>query len=138
MADLFLMLKEELKKRNISLSYQRLKIVEYLAQHLCHPTVEQIYTHLVPSIPTLSKTTVYNTLRVLLDAGLVRVIEIEDHESRYDVVMEGHGHFKCESCGCIYNFHVDMDALSSEDLKLFEIKEKNVYFSGVCPHCRNK
>ena len=37
-------LKEELKNRNINLSYQRLKILEYLAQNQCHPTVDQIFT----------------------------------------------------------------------------------------------
>ena len=135
MANLFSMLKEELKKRKIPLSYQRLKILEYLTQHHCHPTVDQIYSHLLLSIPTLSKTTVYNTLHVLLEAGLVRVLEIDDHESRYDVEVEGHGHFKCESCGKIFNFSIDMKLLASEDLDQFQVKEKAIHFRGVCPDC---
>ena len=77
-------LKQELKKKNISLSYQRLKVLEYLTQNRCHPTVEQIFTELQKDIPTLSKTTVYNTLRILAEAGLVKVITIDERESRYD------------------------------------------------------
>ncbi|MFW0968438.1 MAG: Fur family transcriptional regulator [Thermacetogeniaceae bacterium] len=77
-------LKQELKKKNISLSYQRLKVLEYLTQNRCHPTVEQIFTELQKEIPTLSKTTVYNTLRILAEAGLVKVITIDERESRYD------------------------------------------------------
>ncbi|MGI5927325.1 MAG: Fur family transcriptional regulator, partial [Thermacetogeniaceae bacterium] len=67
-------LKKKLKTKNISLSYQRLKVLEYLTQNRCHPTVEQIFTELQKDIPTLSKTTVYNTLRILAEAGLVKVI----------------------------------------------------------------
>ncbi|MGI6492637.1 MAG: Fur family transcriptional regulator [Pelotomaculum sp.] len=128
-------IKEELKLRNVHLSYQRLKILEYLTQNCCHPTVEQIFTGLQKSIPTLSKTTVYNTLRVLVESGLVRVITIEDNETRYDIEADNHGHFKCESCGTIYDFRLDVEALTSRDLHNFQIHDKNVYFKGICPGC---
>lgn len=125
----------ELKKKNIHLSYQRLKVLEYLTQNRCHPTVDQIFTDLHKAISTLSKTTVYNTLRILIEAGLVRVITIEDNETRYDIQVENHGHFKCESCGAIYNFSIDMDSLTSKDLSKFKVHDKNVYFKGICPRC---
>jgi len=63
---------------------------------------------------SLSKTTVNNTLRILVGTGLIRIITIEDNEIRYDIVVENHGHFKCESCGTIYNFRIDVDLLISE------------------------
>jgi Fe2+ or Zn2+ uptake regulation protein len=126
---------KELMKKNIKLSYQRLKVLAYLTRNRCHPTVDQIFTDLHKDIPTLSKTTVYNTLRILTDAGLVRVITIEDNGTKYDIEVKNHGHFKCESCGTIYNFNVDMDALISEDLNSFKINDKNVYFKGICPNC---
>jgi len=128
-------LKQELKIKNINLSYQRLKVLEYLSQNQCHPTVEQIYTDIQNDIPTLSKTTVYNTLRILVDAGIVRVITIEDNETRYDIEVEDHGHFKCESCGTIFDFHIDIDSLTTRDLNKFKINNKNVYFNGICPRC---
>lgn len=130
--------KKELKRRNINLSHQRLMVLEYLIQNQCHPTVDQIFTDLQKNIPTLSKTTVYNTLRILLEAGLVRVITIEDNETRYDVEIETHGHFKCEVCKTIYNFALDMDALVSRDLAGFATKDKDVYFKGICPTCLSK
>lgn len=128
-------LQKELMKKNIKLSYQRLKVLEYLTRNRCHPTVDQIFTDLQKDIPTLSKMTVYNTLRVLADAGLVRIITIEDNETRYDIETRNHGHFKCEACGTIYNFNVDMNALTSEDLNSYKINDKNVYFKGICPNC---
>lgn len=131
-------LKKELNMRNINLSYQRLKVLEYLTQNQCHPTVDHIFTDLHKDIPTLSKTTVYNTLRILVEVGLVRVVIIEDNETRYDIITENHGHFKCESCGTIYNFSMDIDSLTSEDLDNFKIKDKDVYFKGLCPKCLSK
>lgn len=128
-------LKGQLNQQNIKLSYQRLKVLEYLTKNLCHPTVEQIFTDLHKDISTLSKTTVYNTLRVLEEAGLVRVITIEEHETRYDINVENHGHFKCKSCGKIYDFSIDMDSLISGGLNKFEINDKNIYFKGICPGC---
>lgn len=67
-------IKEEFKQRNINLSYQRLKVYEYLTQNPCHPTIDQIFTDLQKNISTLSKTTVYNSLRILVESGLVRVL----------------------------------------------------------------
>ena len=128
-------LKQELKKKNIGLSYQRLKVLEYLIQNRCHPTVEQIFTELQKDIPTLSKTTIYNTLRILAEADLVKVINIEEKEARYDIDTKDHGHFKCESCGAIFDFPIDIDSLIPEDLSKFKINDKNVYFKGLCPEC---
>lgn len=125
----------ELKTKNIRLSHQRLKILEYLAGHLIHPTADQVYTGLQKEIPTLSKTTVYSTLSALARAGMVRVINIEDIETRYDINIENHGHFKCECCGAIYDFKVNIDSLVSDDLKNFSIRDKNIYFKGICPAC---
>jgi Fur family peroxide stress response transcriptional regulator len=127
--------KKELKMKNIRLSYQRLKVLEYLTRNQCHPTVDKIFTDLQKDIPTLSKTTIYNTLRILVEAGLVIIITIEDNETRYDIIVENHGHFKCESCGTIYDFSIDTDSLTSEDLNNFKITDKNIYFKGICPRC---
>ena len=135
MQTLFEDLKQELKIKNINLSYQRLKVLEYLTQNQCHPTVDQIYTDLQKDISTLSKTTVYNTLKILIEVGLVSIIAIEDNESRYDIMTENHGHFKCESCGKIFDFNIDLDSLKFRDLNDFKINDKNVYFKGICPKC---
>lgn len=125
----------ELIKRSLRVSHQRIKVLEYLIQNRNHPTVDQIYSALHLEMPSLSRTTVYNTLSTFEEAKLVRVITIEDNEARYDILVENHGHFKCEDCGSIYNFSLEVDSLSSKDLDNFQIKDKNVYFKGICPGC---
>ena len=128
-------LSKELKKKNIRLSHHRLKVLEYLSSNLNHPTVDKIFVDLQKEVPTLSKTTIYNTLDVLVKAGMARVVTIEDNETRYDIITENHGHFKCESCGLIYNFAIDLSEYNSQDLVGFDVLERSVYFKGICYGC---
>lgn len=113
-----------LQERDIKPSYPRIKVLEYLVTKKNHPTVDLMYQELVKEMPTLSKTTVYNTLSLLLKASLVRVINIEDNETRYDATMSDHGHFKCETCGKIFDFPVNMLGLDPKSLERFKICEK--------------
>ena len=126
---------EELLKRKIKPSHHRMKVLEYLSSNQNHPTVEQIFTSLRKELPILSKATVYNTLNLFVKNKLARIITIEENETRYDLIIENHGHFKCESCGKIYDFSIDIDSLTSADLDNFKINDKNLYFKGVCPRC---
>jgi Fe2+ or Zn2+ uptake regulation protein len=128
-------LTQELQKCGIRLSKRRLQVVEFLCKNLCHPTVEQIYTGLQTTIPSLSKTTIYNTIKLLENNGLLRVLKIEDNETRYDIVTANHGHFKCQKCGVIYNFEIDLDPVPTQGLSQFHIASKDVYFQGTCLKC---
>ena len=131
----FAQLRHTLDQKGIKLSYQRLKVLEYLTLYHSHPTADQIFSDLQNDLPTLSKTTVYNTLRILVEAKLVRVVGIDEAEARYDLVAKSHGHFKCETCGEIANFTIDIDAVPFADLDDFQIELKDVYFKGICPRC---
>ena len=126
---------DQLNKRGIKPSHQRIKVLEYMMGHFVHPTADTIYSEVHKDVPTLSKTTVYNTLNHFLEAGLVRAINIEDNETRYDINVHDHGHFKCLSCGGVYDFPVNMESLGEGGLAGFAILDKNVYFKGTCAAC---
>lgn len=126
---------EHLSNSHIRPSYSRVKILEYIVNKRSHPTVDEIYNVLLKELPTLSKTTVYNTLNILMEARLIRLITIEENETRYDADISEHGHFKCEQCGHIYDFHISLHNNIVEGLDGFLIDEKNVYFKGVCQSC---
>ncbi len=119
-------------------SFQRIKIFEYIRNSNNHPTVDEIYKHIVKDIPTLSKTTVYNTLNLFIDKDIASVITIEENETRYDVIMSHHGHFKCTQCGRIYDVTIDMSDLHLDTLEGFKIDEKHLYFKGKCKICLNQ
>ena len=106
---------EYLKAHEIKPSYQRIKIFQYLVENKNHPTVDMIYKALCTEIPTLSKTTVYNTLNLFIEKKIVNVIVIEENETRYDSVMAVHGHFKCEKCGKIYDIGINQNILEDAE-----------------------
>lgn len=75
---------KRLQNHNIKPSVQRIAIMNYLIEHRTHPTVDEIYTALSPSIPTLSKTTVYNTLKLLSEQGAAQTLTIDERNTCYD------------------------------------------------------
>jgi Fe2+ or Zn2+ uptake regulation protein len=131
-------LADKLHNKGIRPSYHRIRVLEYLYRKKeNHPTADEVFEALSPDIPSLSKTTVYNALHTFVESGLARVVDIDDSEARYDTMLLDHGHFKCTACGAISNFAVDFACISIGGLDQFEIYEKNVYFKGLCPKCRN-
>ena len=128
-------LTKKLKGCNIKLSQQRLQILKFIITNPCHPTIDQIFAALHDELPTLSKTTIYNTLKLFADAGLAQEITIENNEVRYDAKIESHGHFKCKICGKIYDFNISIDDIPTEGLNDFQIETKHVYFKGICKDC---
>ena len=128
-------LAKELQSKGIRPSHQRLKILEYFHIHNTHPTVEEIFKELKPAMPTLTKATIYNTLKVFVKEKLVNEVHIEDNEVRYDLHAKSHGHFKCLQCGSIYDFQIEIEKMPTGGLDEFQVETKNVYFKGICPRC---
>ncbi len=122
-------------------TYQRLKVLEYLHKHKNnHPTVEMIYEALAGKIPTISMTTIYNTLNALLDKGLVSAETITGSEVRYDSVTNPHHHFLCLKCGKIIDIDIKCPlALGKrKTINGHRIKEVHGYFKGLCEACYRK
>ena len=117
-------------------SFHRFKILQFLMENKNHPTVEQIYRHLVKDIPTLSKTTVYNTLRYFVSKGIVAEIMIEENEVRYDFETTPHIHFKCKKCKNVYDIFMDCDILKKQQIDGHKIEEHHIYLLGICKNCR--
>jgi Fe2+ or Zn2+ uptake regulation protein len=128
-------LPRKLAGRLIRPTIQRIKILDYLINDPCHPTADQIYKDLHKEIITLSKTTIYNTLKLFARAGIVKELDFGNSETRYDVIIENHSHFLCKGCGSISNFYINLDDWSCSELNGFKIIERNVYFKGLCPDC---
>lgn len=125
-----------LRERGIKPSIQRIRILEYVINHKTHPTVDMIYKDLIDEIPSLSKTTIYNTLNLFLEKSMVQLISIEDNETRYDADMDIHGHFKCINCKEIFDVKLE-EPLKSSELNNFEINDTQIYFKGICPNCKS-
>lgn len=124
-----------LEKKGIKPSYTRLRIYRYLTESRNHPTADTIFRELSPEIPTLSKTTVYNTLTLFSERGVVQTLTIEEKENRYDAETGNHTHFKCNSCGSITDIPSPKNAIHLELPKGFHSQETQLYIYGTCPQC---
>ncbi len=120
-------------------SVQRIAVMKYLMEHRTHPTADEIYVALNPSIPTLSKTTVYNTLKLLAAHGAVLLLDLDGRNARFDGDVSPHAHFLCRSCDQVFDMPL---TVSAERLQIepegFEIDEVQVYYKGHCKACRCK
>ncbi|WP_407397960.1 Fur family transcriptional regulator [Treponema sp.] len=129
---------DRLESKKIRPSLQRIAVYDYLLKNPVHPTADNIYTALAPSIPTLSKTTVYNTLKQFAEVELVNTITIEDGELRFDADTSNHMHFKCSRCGKIFDIYEKIDL--DEDMlpKGFQLFKSQTNLWGTCRDCGNR
>lgn len=124
-----------LRKAGLRPSPQRAAIAGYIDASRCHPSAEEIYKALVPEYPTLSLTTVYNTLYALEKAGLARILDIESRNVRFDTASTAnHAHILCRECGQIFDMPLPQD-IEEHMPAGFRIDSVNLYFKGLCPSC---
>ena len=90
---------DTLSEGGVKPSAQRMAILRFLMENRVHPTVDEIFKALQPENPTLSRTTVYNTLRLLTEAEIIRCIETGVNGARWDYSQHDHAHFLCTECG---------------------------------------
>lgn len=120
-------------------SVQRIAILGHIANSRSHPAADEVYSRLAPGFPSLSLTTVYNTLHTLTEAGLLRELDIERDRKRYDLAPQPpHSHFICRSCGRIFDMMQPSGLDLAPDNGEFCIENVEVYYKGLCPECRNQ
>jgi Fe2+ or Zn2+ uptake regulation protein len=125
-----------LTKCGIKPSMQRVVIMQYLMEHRTHPTIDRIFSDLLPLVPTLSKTTVYNTLKLFYDKKAVLSLTIDEKNVRYDAETSDHAHFKCRKCGAIYDVPLEeADSPAFRGDKAHSLDETQIYFLGTCKNC---
>ncbi len=127
-----------LREKSISPSIQRIKILAFLDNNRTHPTVDEIFTSLIPEIPTLSKMTIYNTLKLFSAKGLIKSIPNSENVGHYDFKVSPHSHFKCRKCKKVYDIDVDLGVTIGTDIDGYQIDEYNLILEGLCKECKNK
>lgn len=132
-------LEQFLRTKNIRPSFLRLKVLEYFFKHHNHPSVNMIYENLIDKIPTLSKTSVYNTLGLFVEHNIIEEVGVSDNEQRYDLYRtKTHAHFYCEQCKEITDINFDIDDKISEIFSEYEVQNQSIQFRGICPNCLKK
>jgi len=91
---------------------QREHVFSVLLDKRDHPTADEVYARARETMPAISLATVYNCLETLVDAGLVRQVNIEREPSRFCPNLNEHAHFHDQKTGRVYDIDVPTDFMS--------------------------
>jgi len=125
----------------IRLTHQRLEIFHEVAQTGDHPDAEMVYRRVRKRMPTVSLDTVYRTLWLLNDQGLITTLGPSRGRTRFDANLARHHHFVCVRCGSTRDFYskeLDDLELPSSARALGRIETTLVEVRGVCRECAGK
>lgn len=132
--------KRKLKESGMKLTTQRIAILQILYNNKTHPTAMEIYRRLKLRQPTVSFTTVYNTLELLTQLGEIKKLTLDFERAHYDPDMSQHHHGLCLKCGAIFDiqqsFNLPLDTIASAEFP--RIVGFHVDFWGYCSACRDK
>jgi len=125
--------------RNASLrsTPQRYAVLEFLLRHPVHATAEEILSEINRTDPRASRATVYNNLRALMQAGLVRELAREGKAARFDASLRRHHHFICDRCGFLEDvewFEVAVPAAPHAG-RHRRVRTCEVILRGTCERC---
>ncbi len=130
-----------LRDKGFKVTPQRLAIYSVLASTKAHPSAEMIFNDLQALYPTMSLATVYKTIDILREIGLVQILNAGEDCFRYDANTDNHPHIRCMVCGRVD----DMEGIDASNFidsvsqtTSYEVTGQQFYFYGVCPVCQGK
>lgn len=121
----------QLRDAGIQPSAQRLAVAEYVLTTDQHPSADEVLARVQSSVPMLSRATVYNTLNLFVDKGLLRRHVIAEGRTVFDPRLDPHHHFIDDETGRIED--VPWDAVKVGDvrgLKGYDVREYMVVMRG--------
>jgi len=120
-----------LRKRGVQPSAQRVAVAKYALTTHDHPSADEVWERVRRTLPTISRATVYNTLNLFADKGLMSRHVIVEGCVVFDSVVELYYHFIDEATGRIHD--VPWDAIRVEgvgDLPGFDVRAHQVVMRG--------
>ena len=125
----------------VKITHQRVEIFRHLAQSSRHPDAGAVLRGVRERVPTISLDTVYRTLWLFTDLGLITTLGPPRERARFDANLSRHNHFVCRRCGLISDFYRD----SLDELPLPEavtaighVEMTRVEAKGVCRACSSQ
>ncbi len=132
---------EGLKQAGFRLTPQRVAICKVLSESKDHPTATMIYHELLPQFPTLSLATVYKTLNVLKELGLVHTLgDAGDGMEHFDADLQPHINLVCVRCHQVSDFDEELIHQIQHSVSArsgYQIQGARIVYYGVCPACQS-
>ena len=129
-------IKRSLESRGVRCTPQRYSVMAFLMEHTGHPTAAEIFEAVNRLDPRSSRATIYNNLRDLVQAGLVREVAVEGRAARFDAKGIRHHHFICDRCGNVEDMEwYDVPEPASGSLGTRILRECELIVRGLCTEC---
>lgn len=131
-------LEAELRESGLRMTVQRREVLREVAGNREHPDAETVYQRVQRRIPMISRDTVYRTLTLLEDRGLIGRVNVLSERARFDGRRGSHPHFVCIACGAVKDVSpegVDWPAVPDGVRAEGDVRSVEVRFRGVCREC---
>jgi Fe2+ or Zn2+ uptake regulation protein len=118
---------------------QRAVILAEVESYDGHLTAGEIFERVRRRYPTIAYGTVYRTLHLLAEHGLIQELTFADQASRFDKRVERHDHVHCTRCGIIVDVDVPVALMAThvaEEQSEFVITSHHTVFNGLCRDCK--
>lgn len=130
---------ERLQNAGIQPSAQRVAVAEYVLQTHEHPSADLVWKRVREKFPWISRATVYNTLNLFVDKGLLQRLTIAEDSCVFDPIVETHHHFIDEQTGAIHDVPWDkVQVCNIDSLREYEIHDYQVVMRGTIKPSRRK
>ena len=129
----------QLKAKGLKLTPQRLAIIEVLfAKRDLHPGARSVYEEAKKRKKSLSLSTTYATLNEFSRLGIIKTLQFDSMENRYEGNLKEHLNLICERCGKILDYKIPPVADQQEIVKKtgFLVTDTRLEYYGYCSDCR--
>jgi Fur family transcriptional regulator, peroxide stress response regulator len=131
---------QKFRAHGLAVTPQRLAVLGFMQARQDHPSAETIYAEVRRQLPAISFNTVYKTLEVLVEKGLVIKVNPLHEMARYDADASQHAHLICRRCYRIVDLKwqpTEAVPFSAGDLQGFQVEHQSLTLWGICPQCRH-
>jgi Fe2+ or Zn2+ uptake regulation protein len=133
--------KTELETNAFRKTAQRALILEVVKAADEHLTAGEIFERVRQRDTRVAYGTVYRSLHLLAQHGLIQELTFADQASRYDARVERHDHVHCTVCGLLLDVDVPVALIArhvAEEQSRFQVTDHHTVFYGLCPNCRSE
>jgi Fur family transcriptional regulator, peroxide stress response regulator len=128
----------QLKEKGLKITPQRLAIIDALVENRhAHPGATLIFNEARKKAKRVSLSTVYATLKEFSASGLIRQLEFDRMENRYDANLSEHLNLICKRCGAIFDFNLPA-TIEPKDIARktgFVVTDTRMEYYGYCSDC---
>ena len=132
---------EALRNKGYKATPQRIAICRFALSSREHPSVQRVYEEVKEIHPTISLATVYKTLHILTELGLIQELDFSNGQARFDSYVEPHVNLVCLRCGNIR----DMEDPAAREMVAriaataeFTRTGQRLDVYGICKTCRSR